>query len=179
MTTIPYEVLLRIKNGQAVGQVRTLTTAPNGKEYEDDPVPLNLAGSEFNEFKAMFAAQLQTQLDQALTDNEELQSQVTSLTAERDEALATIETLQGRITMLTPVVDPRIITASQFLGRLTNQEKIAFLSAADDDKMLMLFLVDLLSAESIRLDNQKLIDGLAYLVQTKIITAQRANEIRG
>lgn len=165
MTTTPYEVLIRLRNGQAFALARTLTTA-NGVEYEDPPVDLDLAGPEFDSFKTAFNSATLTALGQA-------QDRIAELEAELQAAQERITELES----LIPVESPRLIYPYEFLNRFTQQERLAIASAVQTDPMVMMILTGLFTVQRISLDDPETIAGVNYLVQIEILTTERASEV--
>ncbi len=86
MTTRPYELLARFNDlGNVAGvSVRTKTTV-NGRDYEDDPMPLaGVSDPAFVQFANQFAAATVAERDQLAIDKSALETLLDSLTAERE-----------------------------------------------------------------------------------------------
>lgn len=105
MTTKPYELLARFKpDGTIAGAlVRTITTF-NGKEHEDDPVPLSGATDPaFTAFAETFAAAVVAERDALLAEKATWQSQIDTLTAEKAALQAQLDALQESTAVVTAV----------------------------------------------------------------------------
>lgn len=183
MTTTPYEVLIRLRNGQAFASVRTLTTV-NGVEYENPPVDLDLAGPEFEAFKTAFNAATLTALGEAQdriteletdlqTASQAAQAQISQLEAELLAAQEQIAELES----LIPVQSPRLLYPYEFLNRFTQQERLAIASAVPTDPMVMMILTGLFTVQRISLDDPETIAGVNYLVQIEMLTTERGAEV--
>lgn len=168
MTTVPYEVLLRIRNGQPFAQVRTLTTVGN-REIEDDPTPLNLAGDDFAEFKTAFNAATLTQLQAA-------NAQVAELTAERDSLANEVASLTEQLAEFMSV-NPRIIFPYEFLGRFTTAERISTLQRAQSDMQVALILSELQTVQRVHLDSQQTQQAIGYLASIGVLAQSRVAEV--
>jgi hypothetical protein len=73
-------------------------------------------------------------------------------------------------------LSPRVITKYQFRQRFTFAERQVIDTSTDSTVIVM--LNDFNAADEIDLDNQEVIDGLAYFEQTSLIASGRADEIR-
>lgn len=117
MTTRPYELLARFSpNGSVAGvSVRTITTV-NGRDFENDPVPLSGASDPaFTAFASQFAAG-------AVAERDTLQSSLVTMTADRDAQKAIADTV--------PVLNEQIQSLTTDKSDLTSQ--VATLTAERD-----------------------------------------------
>lgn len=88
----------------------------------------------------------------------------------------TIEAVTANPNYLDPVPTQRVITKYQFRIRFTFSERTGIDTSTDVNVIVM--RNDFNAAEEIDLDNQEVIDALAYFEQEGLIAAGRAAEIR-
>jgi hypothetical protein len=88
----------------------------------------------------------------------------------------TIEAVTANPNYLDPVPTQRVITKYQFRQRFTFAERGAIDTSTDVNVVVM--RNDFNAAEEIDLDNQEVIDGVAYFEQEGLIAPGRGAEIR-
>jgi hypothetical protein len=77
----PYALLVRFKHdGTVAGAHAQYIETVNGRDYELDPVPLAVGGTEFAAFASAFSASVVAQRDELLAELAEVQQQVATLT---------------------------------------------------------------------------------------------------
>lgn len=182
MTTVPYEVLIRLKGEQAFACVRSLTVV-DGHEFELPAVDLALAGPEFAAWKTQFNATVLAQRDALANEVTTLQTQLQAkqdqlsqataslavMTADRDAIAAELDALKN------PPVNVRKIPVYWFLERLTPQEQVAITQSAD--VQVQIIEKRLLARSTVDLDAQRTRDGLAYFVSVGLLTPQRVTAL--
>ncbi len=189
MTTVPYEVLIRLRNGQAFAQAQTLTTV-DGREYENPPVALNLSGPEFDAWKTQFnahvlaardaavaeVAALNQQLDAKDTELQAAAANLAAMTAARDAAIAERDAIAAELDALkNPPINVRKIPVYYFLERLTPAEQVAITQSSDVH--VQIIEKRLLARQYVDLDAQRTLDALAYFQSVGLLTQQRVTEL--
>lgn len=125
MTTRPYELLARFANGLVAGvSVRSITTV-NGRDYENDPLPLSGATDPaFVAFAASFSAAIVAQRDELLSEKTALESQLATITSLRDSLQAEVDRTADRDELVTvrSALESQLATANDVV--LTRDQRI-------------------------------------------------------
>lgn len=179
MTSRPYELLARFgSNGTVAGvSVRTINTI-NGRDYESDPQPLSgVNDAAFTAFAAAFSASIVAQRDTLLAEKTALAAAVQSLTAERNSLQSQVDSLTEQLDeALNPPVNPRHIAPFTFLGRFTTAEIYSLLTSTDPIVVVAVAKLQTIITY-VDLDLEETQNLIAYLVQTQMLTQQRADQI--